>query len=219
MKLKRFTIDLAEAPTSLQEQIDQNEQAEETLLSKVNERFPEQGFDAPGAASFEEKFYELREQRGKLIARKERIEEFITDEDQAGAWSHHEFEFREPSTEDALYIQGRSNKLAEAAEQRGEQVDQSMFGVTQLLERVRENAPPEAPDNLAGAFPQHVGEWLLDELNEVSTADGVSDLGNSSPQEALESFKSSERNSSREDTTSGSSRSGKRSSTESTSST
>ena len=200
MTLKEFTIDLTAAPDELRDQIDQNEQAEEKLLQKVSEKFPDDpdsnepsGFNHPEAATYEDKFNELREQRAQLTAQLDRIEEFVTDEDQAGGWSHHEFIFKEPSTEDALYIEGRSSALADEAEKRGEQIDERMFGVTELLERIRVDAPPEAPDNLTGELPQMVGEWLLDALNEKSTGANAADLGNLSPQEALKNYESSQR--------------------------
>lgn len=200
MTLKEFTIDLEAAPDELADQIDQNEQAEQKLLSKVSEKFPEDpdtdepaGFNHPDAAPFEEKFYELREQRAQLTAKRDRIQEFISEDEQAGEWSHYEFTFKEPSTEDALYIEGRSNALAQEAEKRGERIDERMFGVTELLERIRVDAPPEAPDNLAGELPQMVGEWLLDTLNEKSTGANAVDLGNLSPQEALKNYESSQR--------------------------
>lgn len=197
MTLKEFTIDLAAAPDELREQIDQTEQAEEKLLQKVSEEYPETDDEPGGFVSapdhYEEKFYELRQQKAQLTAQLDRIEEFVTDEAQAGEWSHHEFTFKEPSTEDALYIEGRSNALAEEANRRGETIDERMFGVTELLERIRVDAPPEAPDNLAGELPQMVGEWLLDALNEKSTGANAADLGNSSPQEALKNYESSQR--------------------------
>jgi len=200
MTLKEFTIDLENATDELGEQIEQAEQAEQKLLQKVSEKFPDDpdsdepaGFNHPEAAPFEEKFYELREQQAQLVARLDRIEEFVSDEDQAGDWSHYKFTFKEPSTEDALYIEGRSAALADEAERRGEQIDERMFGVTELLERIRVDAPPEAPDNLTGELPQMVGEYLLDALNEKSTGANAADLGNSSPQEALKNYESSQR--------------------------
>jgi hypothetical protein len=66
-----------------------------------------------------------------------------------------------------------------------------MFGVTQLLERVKEDAPPEAPADLAGSLPQQVGDWLLDQLDELSTGEVDADLGNTSPQEALQNYENS----------------------------
>jgi len=197
--LKEYTIDLSEAPDTLEADIEANEEAEETLLEKVNERFPPDedspeafGFQHPDCpADYEEKFYELREERAELQSRRARIEEFLTEEDQAGEWSHYRFTFQEPSTEDALFIQGRSQALAEESERRGKKVDGRVFGVSQLLERVRRDAPPEAPDDLSSGLPNQVGEWLLDELNARTTSGVSEELGNTSPQEALRSFRSS----------------------------
>lgn len=191
--LKEYTIDLAEAPAELGDQIEQNEQAEEALLDKVNEKFPEDGFHDPECPDeYEEKFYELREQRGDLQEKKARIEEFLDEDDQAGEWSHHEFTFQEPSAEDGLFVEGRSAALAEEAEQRGEKVPGGVFGITQLLERIRTDAPPEAPDNLAHGLPRPVGDWLVDELNQRMTRGVTEDLGNTSPQEALRSYNNSQ---------------------------
>jgi hypothetical protein len=191
--LKEFTIDLEDAPQQLEDQIDQAKQAEETLLDKVDSKYPEDGFhDSECPDDYEEKFYELREQQADLQEKKARIEEFLSDPEQAGEWSHYEFTFQEPSAEDGLYIQGRSAAMAEEAEQRGEKVPGGVFGVTQLLERIRKDAPPEAPDDLAHSLPRKVGDWLVDELNEEMSHGAVDDLGNTSPQEALQNYKSTQ---------------------------
>lgn len=206
--LEEYTIDLADAPEDLAEKIAQAEAAEETLLEQVAEEYPETE-DSPGGFvaapdRFEEKFHELREQQGELHARRERVRAFLEDPDQAGDWEHHEFTFKEPSTEDGLYVQGRSAALAEEAQARGEQIDERMFGVTQLLARVCIDTPPEAPEpaELANKLPQRVGEWLLNALDEETMRGAPTDLGNSSPQEALRNFKQSRPSSSDEDTTS-----------------
>lgn len=202
MTLKEFTIDLADAPAELEDAIEQNEQAEEKLLEKVAEEYPgdPESPDQPSGFMaapdhFEAKFYELREQRAELQSRKARIEEFLDEDEQAGDWSHYQFTFKELSTEDALFIQGRSQAMAEEAEKRGEKIPGEAFGVSRLLERVRVDAPPEAPDSLAGSLPQQVGDWLLDELNKRTTEGVDEDLGNTSPQEALMSYKNSQQSS------------------------
>lgn len=200
--LKEFEIDLADAPSELTVEIEQNEAAEATLLQKVHDRFdsddPDQpsGFEHPAAGPFEEKFYELRQQRAELQGQRARISEFIEDPKQAGGWSDHRFEFREPSTDDALYVEGRSEALAEAAKERGETIDGRTFGVSQLLERIKIRGPPEAPDSLTGELPRQVGMWLLDALDAKSTTGVDSSLGNSSPREALANFKKSQHTSS-----------------------
>lgn len=195
MTLQEYTLDLTDAPADLVEQIEQTEQAEDTLLEKVDEKYPEDGFHDPECPdSYEDKFYEIREQRGELQSRKARIEKFLEgadDDPQASDWSHYEFTFREPSTEDALFIQGRSEALAEEAAQRGKQIAGQMFGVTEMLDRLRIDAPSEAPADLASDLPSHVGRWLLNTLNSKTTEGIDEDLGNTSPQEALKSYKNS----------------------------
>jgi len=190
--LKKFTVDLSEAPDDLADQIEQTEEAEQTLLDKVDDKFPEKGFNDPECPDdYEEKFYELREQRAELQTQKERIEEFLNDPNQAGSWSGYEFTFQEPSAEDGLYIQGRSTAMAEEAKKRGKKVPGSVFGITEMLERIRVDAPPEAPDDLSTSLPRKVGNWLVEKINEHTTQGVDADLGNTSAQEALEDYKNS----------------------------
>jgi len=191
--LKEFTIDLADAPDDLAASIEDVQRAEEKLLETVAEKFPEEGFDHEGCPQdYENKFYELREQQAELEQRRSRIVELLEEPDQAGNWSHYRFTFREPSTEDALFVQGRSNALAEEAAERGEFVDEEMFGLSELLDRCRVDGPPEAPTNLTDALPNPAGEWLFNQVNEKTTMGVEGDLGNTSPQEALNNYKSSQ---------------------------
>lgn len=194
--LKTFVVDLAEATDDIDERVEQNEEAEKTLHEKVEDRYGEQA-DEEGthawdlaADDYYEKYVRLREQRAELEARRERIAEMLDDPDQAAGWSHYEFTFEEPSTEDAMFIQGRSSAMAEEAEERGTKIDGRAFGITEFLERVCVDRPPEAPANLADGLPNYVGQWMLDVVDEETMVGVDEELGNTSPREAAESLNS-----------------------------
>lgn len=183
--LREFTIDLEEAAAGFDEDIAANKEAEHALLEKVAGF--DDGFDDPECPeAYEQKFYELRAERVELEADKSRIQEFVEDTD----WEHYAIRFKEPSTEDALYVQGRSAALAEEAAKRGKKIQDGVFGVAEMLERCVVEKPQGAPDDL-GALPRRVGNWVLNRLNEETMAGSGGDLGNSSPREALEDFKRS----------------------------
>mgnify|MGYP000370791283 CR=1 FL=1 len=183
--LKEYPIDISAAPASLQEDLDANAEAEKRLMEKADEY--NGGFEDPECPdAFKEKFAELRQERAEIEATKKRIKAFVEDTD----WDGYEIVFREPSTEDALYIQGRSAALAEEAEKRGTKIRDSVFGVSEMLDRCAVDVPGGAPDSLS-QLPRRVGEWLLEELNDKTMAGVDADLGNSSPQEALEAYRSS----------------------------
>lgn len=196
MSLIKVTIDLQDAPEQIEEQIEQSEEAKQTLLEKVDEKYPETE-DSPGGfiaapESYEDKFYELQNQKDELASQKARFEKFLEDSDGAGGWESTEFVFQEPSLTDGLYIEGRSSAMADKAKERGEEVDGRLFGVEQSLERCLVEAPDSAPKNLSNNIPRQVGQWLLDRVSDETTVGVDADLGNSSPQEALESYRSSQ---------------------------
>jgi hypothetical protein len=192
--LKTFTFDLSEAPEDIEERIEENRAAEDALHEKVEERYGEEADERDGdvhpwdiaADEYYNKFVSIQEQRTELEAQKERIEEMLSDDSQAGAWSDHEFTFKEPSTEDAMFVQGRSSALAEEAEEKGVKVDGRAFGITEFLERVCVDRPPEAPKDLAASLPNYAGQWLIDRLNDETMVGTDTDLGNLSPREAAE---------------------------------
>lgn len=191
--LKTFEVDLEDAPDDIDERIADNEAAEETLHEKVEERYGdevgegEHPWDA-AADSYYNKYVELREQRAELRAQRERITEMLEDDSQAGGWSGYTFVFQEPSTEDAMFVQGRSSALAEEAEERGTKVDGRAFGITEFLERVCVERPPEAPADLADGLPNYVGQWMLDRVNDETMVGVGEDLGNTSPREAAKNL-------------------------------
>lgn len=194
--LRTFTIDLEKAPEHISDKIDQTEEAEQRLLEKVAEKFPEHGFeDEDCPQGYEDKFYEIREQRSELEATRRRIRQFIGEDGEANGgqadWPDYQFTFREPSTADALYVKGRSQKASEEANSRGEAVDGEMFGLTQMLDRLLEESPPGSPDDLAAGLPNKVGQYLLMRLEEETAGGGTDDPGNPTPQEALRNFENS----------------------------
>lgn len=191
--LKTFEVDLAGAPEDIDGRIEDNEAAERRLHEKVQERYGDETEDGEhpwdvAADGYYNKYIELREQRAELKAQKTRIAEMLEDDRQAGGWSHHTFEFREPSTEDAMFVQGRSTALAQEAEERGTKVDGRAFGITEFLERVCTDRPPEAPADLANGLPNYAGQWLLDRVNEETMVGAGEELGNLSPREAAKRF-------------------------------